>query len=303
MELRRSEIELSSVISQAVEASRPLADSSGHEMHVSLSAEPIWLLADSARLAQVFGNLLNNSCKYTPPGGRIWIHAERQGGEAIVTVSDNGTGIPPDKIDSIFDMFTQVDRSLERSQGGLGIGLTLVKRLVEMHGGSVAAKSAGQGQGSEFVVRLPILAERSEAVQPPAAAAQPPLSSRRILIADDNKDAAESLSMLLQITGHETFMAHDGVEAIAAAEKHRPDVILLDIGMPRLNGLDVCHRIRKEPWGSGITIIALTGWGQEEDRRQSHEAGFDGHLVKPVDYNALLELLGSMNARAEAGRN
>jgi len=148
-----------------------------------------------------------------------------------------------------------------------------------------------------------VLAERTETAKPPAAALQPPLSGRRILIADDNKDAAESLSMLLQITGHETFMAHDGVEAIAAAEKHRPDVILLDIGMPRLNGLDVCHRIRKEPWGSGITIIALTGWGQEEDRRQSHEAGFDGHLVKPVDYNALLELLGSMNARAEAGRN
>jgi PAS domain S-box-containing protein len=294
LELRQSDVTLGAVIRQAVEASRPLVDAAGHELRVVLPNEPIILHADPARLAQVFGNLLNNSCKYTSPGGVISISAVRDGGDVLVSVRDNGTGIPPDKIDRIFDMFTQVDRPLERAQGGLGIGLTLVKRLVEMHGGSIEAKSDGQGKGSEFVVRLPVL-EKAAGVAVTGAEQPAPVQSRRILIVDDNKDSAESLSMLLQITGNETFMAHDGVEAIRAAEKHRPEVMLLDIGMPDMNGHDVCRHVREQPWGKDIVTIALTGWGQEEDRRKSHEAGFDGHLVKPVDYNALQELLGSLH--------
>jgi PAS domain S-box-containing protein len=294
LELRRSRVELSSVIQHAVEAVRPLVDSAGHELVVTLPDEPTHLQADPARLAQVFGNLLTNSCKYTPPGGTIWVTAERLGTEITVTVGDTGSGIPSDRLDVIFEMFAQVDRPLERSQGGLGIGLTLVKRLVEMHGGSIEARSAGEGRGSEFIVRLPIPVETSEAATPALGTTQEALQNRRILIVDDNEDSAESLAMLLSITGNETHMAHDGIAAIEAIEKHRPEVVLLDIGLPKLNGHDVCRRVRQESWGKDIVLIALTGWGQDEDRRKSREAGFDGHLVKPVDYDALLTLLESM---------
>jgi PAS domain S-box-containing protein len=293
LELRRNEVELSSVIQQAVEVARPLIDAEGHNLTVDLPAEPIYLNADRARLAQVFGNLLNNSCKYTRANGKIALSAKRVEGEVVVSVKDDGAGIPPDKLDSIFDMFMQVDRTAERSQGGLGIGLTLVKRLVEMHGGSIEAKSAGEGQGSEFVVRLPVL---GKSAQVSAAASDAPVASsaqRRILIVDDNKDSADSLAMLLEITGNKTYMAHDGVEAVEAIEKHRPEVVLLDIGLPKLDGHEVCRRVREQPWGKDIVVIALTGWGQEDDRRRSEEAGFNGHLVKPVDYDKLLELLGS----------
>jgi PAS domain S-box-containing protein len=294
LELRQSQVELSAVIQLAVEASRPLADSAGHELRVSLPEEPIYLLADPARLAQVFGNLLNNSCKYTGPGGTIRVTAARLESDVAVTVQDTGIGIPADRLDSIFDMFTQVDRSLERSQGGLGIGLTLVKRLVQMHGGSIEARSAGEGHGSEFVVRLPILSGPSTAVTPAATGAQELSHPRRILVVDDNEDAAFSLALLLKIAGNETHVAHDGVAAIEAAGTHRPEVVLLDIGLPKLSGYEVCRRIREQSWGKDIVLIALTGWGQEQDRRKSRDAGFDGHLVKPVDYPALLELLSSL---------
>jgi PAS domain S-box-containing protein len=293
LELRKADVELSAVINQAVEASRPLLESMRHELHVIPAGEPIHLDADAARLAQVFANLLNNSAKYTSPGGKIEVKTERRGGEAVVTVKDNGAGIPPDRLDSIFEMFNQIQGSLERSQGGLGIGLTLVRRLVQMHGGSVQADSAGEGKGSEFVVRLPIL-EARPAAGPRPAPARAPATTRRILVVDDNRDAAESLAMLLNITGHKTFTAHDGAEALEAAAEHRPEVVLLDIGLPSLNGYEVCRRIREEPWGKAVTLIALTGWGQEEDRRRSHEAGFDGHLVKPVNYQALMALLDSL---------
>jgi PAS domain S-box-containing protein len=292
LDLRRSQLELSSVIQQAVEVARPLIDAAGHHLTVDLPAEPIYLNADRARLAQVFGNLLNNSCKYTRANGAISVRARREGDEVQVTVRDNGAGIPPDKLNSIFEMFMQVDRTAERSQGGLGIGLTLVKRLAEMHGGSIAARSDGEGHGSEFVVRLPVLQIPPE-VSSSATDAPAELSSqRRILIVDDNKDSADSLALLLEITGNKTYMAHDGVEALEAIEKHRPDVVLLDIGLPRLDGHEVCRRVREQPWGKDIVVIALTGWGQEDDRRKSEEAGFNGHLVKPVDYDKLLELLG-----------
>ena len=292
LELRRSEVELSSVIQQAVEVARPLVDSAGHHLTIDLPDEPIYLNADRARLAQLFGNLLNNSCKYTRPEGTVSLSARRDGDEVVVSVKDNGAGIPQDKLDSIFDMFMQVDRTSDRSQGGLGIGLTLVKRLAEMHGGSVEARSEGEGKGSEFIVRLPVL--RSAVGEKPGpgveAESQP---KRRVLIVDDNRDSADSLSMLLEITGNKTYMAHDGVEAVEAIEKHRPEVVLLDIGLPRLDGHEVCRRVREKPWGKEIVMIALTGWGQEDDRRKSEEAGFNGHLVKPVDYDKLLELLDS----------
>jgi CheY-like chemotaxis protein len=255
--------------------------------------EPIYLRADPIRLAQVFGNLLNNSYKYTSPGGKITVTAERHGADAVVTVEDNGVGIPADKLDSIFEMFTQVDQSLERSQGGLGIGLTLVKRLVELHDGSVEARSVGKGHGSEFVVRLPMAIESPETTKSGPIAAQEPAHPRRILVVDDNEDAVSTLSILLRVTGNETYAAHDGATALEAAENHRPDVVLLDIGLPTLNGYEVCRRIRQQPWGQEMVLIALTGWGQDADRRMSREAGFDGHLVKPVDHAALMALLES----------
>ncbi|HET8781565.1 MAG TPA: PAS domain S-box protein [Pyrinomonadaceae bacterium] len=292
LELRRSEVELSSVIEQAVEVARPLIDAAGHNLVVDLPTEPIYLNADRARLAQVFGNLLNNSSKYTTPNGQISLSAMRTGDEVLVSVRDDGAGIPPDKLDSIFDMFMQVDRSADQSHGGLGIGLTLVKRLVEMHGGSIEARSRGEGQGSEFVVQLPTL---QKAAQASKAADDTPAEStpqRRILIVDDNIDSADSLAMLLEITGNKTYMAHDGVEAVEAIEKHRPEVVLLDIGLPKLDGHEVCRRVREQPWGKDIVVIALTGWGQEDDRRKSEEVGFNGHLVKPVDYDKLLQLIG-----------
>ena len=296
LELRRSEVELSSVIQQAVEVARPLIDSAGHKLTIDLPDKPIYLNADRARLAQVFGNLLNNSSKYTRPAGTISLSAKQMDGEVFVTVKDNGAGIPQDKLDSIFDMFMQVDRTSEQSQAGLGIGLTLVKRLTEMHGGSIEAKSAGEGRGSEFVVRLPVLSNAAVLSKPEPEVQ--PAPERRILIVDDNRDSADSLAMLLEITGNKTYMAHDGVEAVEAVEKYRPEVVLLDIGLPRLDGHEVCRRVRQQPWGKNIIFIALTGWGQEDDRRKSEEAGFNGHLVKPVDYDKLLALLGSLTSRS-----
>jgi signal transduction histidine kinase len=295
MELRKQRVELASIVHHAAEACRPLGDSLGHEVAVTLPPEPVYLNADAARLAQVFQNLLNNACKYTEPGGRVWLTAERQAGDVVVTVKDTGVGIPPDKLASIFDMFTQVDASRERARGGLGIGLALVKRLVEMHDGTVEARSEGPGRGSEFVVRLPVLTETLPAAQQATAAAKERAAvARRILVVDDNADSAESLTMLLQVSGHETHMAHDGREALAAAERFRPEVVLMDIGLPRLNGYDAARHIREQPWGKDMVLVALTGWGQEEDRRKSKEAGFDLHMVKPVDLDLLMERLASL---------
>jgi PAS domain S-box-containing protein len=291
LELRQGQVELAAVVQQAVEAARPLAEAARHQLQVSVPAEPCHLYADSARLAQVFGNLLTNSCKYTPAGGRIALAAVCDGNNVTVSVKDNGAGIPPDKLDRIFDMFMQVDRDMERSQDGLGIGLTLVKRLVEMHGGTVEAKSGGEGKGTEIIVRLPLRDGPAPAEAPQPTAEQALSRTRRILVVDDNTDAADSLAMLLKLMGVETFIANDGLEALDAAREQRPDVILLDIGLPIMNGYEVCRRLRGEPWGKAMIIFALTGWGQEEDRRRSMEAGFDGHLVKPVEPSELFEQL------------
>jgi len=293
--LRKAPVELASILHHSVEASRPLAKASRHQVDVTLPSEPIHVQADATRLAQVFSNILNNACKYTEPGGRIGLTAERANGDAVVTITDSGAGIPPDKLDEIFELFTQVDRTLERSQGGLGLGLALAKRLVEMHQGSIQAFSNGPGTGSRFVVRLPVIAQPQQREVP---ATLQPAAPRRILVVDDNPDTAASLAMLLKMTGNETSTANDGLAAVDAAEAFHPDVILLDIGLPKLNGLDVCRRIREQPWGQRIVMVALTGWGQEDDRRKSQEAGFDHHMVKPLDYNELMKLLASLDAKA-----
>ena len=296
LSLRKEPVELAAIVNQAIETCRPLLDRNKHELTVSLPAEPIRLNGDAVRLAQVFGNLLNNACKYTLAGGRISLTAEIVGSEAVVIVKDNGVGIPAGMLSNIFDMFTQVDRSLERSTGGLGLGLTLVQQLVRMHDGQIEASSDGRpGMGSEFTVRLPIGTELP--VQDPTrtqslVSAAP--GQRRILVIDDNKDSAESLGMLLKLTGHDAHVGHDGVQALEMAERLRPGVIVLDIGLPQLNGYDACRQIRAAPWGGDIVMIALTGWGQEEDRKLSKEAGFDYHIVKPVDHVELMRLLGSL---------
>jgi CheY-like chemotaxis protein len=244
---------------------------------------------------------LNNAAKYSERSSRIFLTAERQGSDAVVSVRDSGIGMTQEILPRVFEMFAQVDRSLERSRGGLGIGLTLVKRLVEMHGGNVEARSDGPGKGSEFIVRLPIPIEHTPRQPEAKGADEPAVASerRRILVADDNKDAATSLSMILSLLGYETCTAYDGSEALKAAAECRPDVALLDIGMPKMNGYDVAKRIREQPWGEDIVLIAVTGWGQTEDQQRSLEAGFDHHLVKPVDPNALAKLLASLAGRRE----
>jgi PAS domain S-box-containing protein len=292
LELRKAHVPLSSVIENAVETARPLIDARGHTLTINLPAERVLLDADLTRLSQVFWNLLSNSAKYTDPGGRIELFAECRDGEVEVRVKDNGIGIPADAIPRLFTLFSQVNRGADRAQGGLGIGLALVKGLVEMHGGRVCARSAGQGEGSEFVVRLPLVrTERPPAAAPPAADGAAACAPRRVLVVDDNRDDAASLGMLLSIEGHDARTAHDGIEALELAEAFRPDVILLDLGLPKLNGHDTCRRIRQEPWGQSICIVAVTGWGHDDDRLRSREAGFDHHLVKPIDPAALEQVL------------
>jgi PAS domain S-box-containing protein len=294
IELRRSRVLLADVVSSAVEIARPAIEAAGHELTVALPPEPIHLDADLTRLAQVFGNLLNNSAKFTDRRGQIWLTATRDGEQAQVTVRDTGIGIPAAALPQIFDLFNQVNQSIERSSGGLGIGLALVRGLVEMHGGTVEAASPGHGQGSTFTVRLPMLKDREEAspVEPAEQGPDPAAGSqRRILVVDDNRDSAASMATMLQLLGNETLIAHDGLEAIESAARFRPQVILMDIGMPGLNGYEATRRIREQPWGPQVAIIALTGWGQEVDRLRSKEAGCDHHLVKPVDLSRLKQLL------------
>lgn len=298
MELIKERVGLAAVVGSAVETSRPLIDHMGHDLRVDLPTRPVWLDADPTRLAQVFMNLLNNAAKYSDRGGRIRLAAEVRGDEVEVVVRDRGIGIPLDKLGSIFDLFSQVDRSLEKSQGGLGIGLSLVRRLVEMHGGTVEARSSGPGQGAEFVVRLPVATGPAEATLAAAGGDdRSPRSALRVLIADDNRDGADSLADMLVLMGNDTRTAYDGEEAVRGAVAFRPDVVLLDIGMPKLNGHDTCRRIRELPWGGAVVLIALTGWGQQEDVRRSRDAGFDHHLVKPVDPVALMKLLSGLSPR------
>jgi CheY-like chemotaxis protein len=250
---------------------------------------------DRTRLAQVFANLLNNAVRYTDPGGHIRLAAEQQGSDAVVSVRDDGAGIPGEKLDAIFEMFTQVGRKQGRSQGGLGIGLNLVRGLVELHGGTVEARSDGPGRGSEFVVRLPALLSPGGGQQGGGPNGETHRGSpHRILVVDDNRDGADSLAMMLGVMGHDARTAYDGQQALEAAAAFRPDVLLLDIGLPKLNGYEVARRVRGQPWGTEVVLIAQTGWGQEEARCRSKEAGFNFHLVKPVDPAALQKLLAGL---------
>jgi PAS domain S-box-containing protein len=290
--LQMGPVDLAAVVVRAVEISRPLIDARKHSLEVSLPEQAVWVEGDSTRLAQVLSNLLNNAAKYSEEGGRIDLTVEPSGGEAVLRVRDTGVGIAADMLSHIFEMFTQVQSSVGRSQGGLGIGLTLVRSLVELHGGSVEAHSGGLGHGSEFVVRLPLLQEAA----PPAAAGakqQRPckVAARNVLIVDDNQDAADSLALLLRRRGQEVRTAYDGPAALDLARAQPPDVVLLDIGMPGMDGLEVARRLRLDLGLKQALLVALTGYGQDEDRRRSQEAGFDTHLVKPVDLDTLEGLL------------
>jgi PAS domain S-box-containing protein len=304
IELRKEPIEVAAVVRTAVETSRPLIEAAGHQLAVSLPPAPITLDGDPVRLAQVISNLLNNAAKYTESGGQIWLTVRREAGGIAISVRDNGTGIPPDMLPKIFELFMQVDRNLERAQGGLGIGLTLVKSLVELHGGSVTAASDGPGQGSEFVVHLPLASASAPAL--PAVEKERPASvlpRRQVLVVDDNRDAAQSLGMLLSVLGADVKVAFSGPEALKAIAAHRPDVVLLDIGMPGMDGHEVARQIRLQAELAQVTLIALTGWGQEEDRRKSESAGFDFHLTKPADMSALQALLLSLEGKQHGGRS
>ncbi|HEX7283581.1 MAG TPA: ATP-binding protein, partial [Vicinamibacterales bacterium] len=294
VELRTAVIDVADAVGDAVETSRPLIESNGQRLSVSLPSSPVHVNADRTRLAQVFANLLNNSAKFSDAGQPIAIAVTQEGGQAVVRVTDAGIGIPRDALPKIFDMFGQADGVFHRGKGGLGIGLSLVRRIAEMHGGTVEAHSEGAGRGSEFVVRIPAIEPRQPAVNATAAAASVSNHKRRILVVDDNTDAAESLAALLSISGHETRLAHDGLQAVEEAREFKPDVVFLDIGMPSIDGHETARRIRQEPWGRDMVLVALTGWGQLEDRRRSKEAGFNHHLVKPADPNVVAKLIASL---------
>ncbi len=301
IELRRKPMELATAILNAVETSRPLIDEAGHQLAISIPPQPLTLNADSVRLSQIIANLLNNAAKYTDPGGQIWLTAQPEGEEVAISVRDTGIGIPRDKLSHVFEMFAQIQSVGRRTTGGLGIGLTLVKRLAEMHGGRVEAVSAGTGQGSEFTIRLPL--EKSKPEPPPSPEPRLPdprtsLAERRILVVDDNRDAADSLGLFLKFMGAAVHVAYDGASALESLPEFRPEIVLLDVGMPVLDGFEVARRMRQLPEGQNILLVAVTGWGQEEDRRHTADAGFDQHLVKPVDPVMLQNLLAAFDPEA-----
>jgi two-component system CheB/CheR fusion protein len=298
IELRRERVELEAVIRSAVETSQPFIEAGGHQLVLDVPAEPLTLEADPIRLAQVFANLLNNAAKYTEKPSRIWLTAGREGGSAVVSIRDQGIGIPAELLPHVFEMFTQVDTARRGSQSGLGIGLSLARNLVQLHGGTVTATSAGPGEGSEFVVRLPLAgglrADRTKAPADPAS-----LHPLRVLVVDDNRDAADSLAMMLKFLGAEVRVVYEGPAALREMESFSPNLLLLDLGMPDMDGYEVARRIREHPAFHDVILIALTGWGQEEDRRRSHTSGFDHHLIKPTGIDALRALLASAGSRGE----
>ncbi len=299
LQLRKERVELASIVQSAVAAIRPLIDEHHHKLAVALPPAPMLLDADPTRLAQVFSNLLNNAAKYSEEGGSIALCAEQRADEVVVHVTDKGIGIPAEHLPRIFDMFAQVDTAFERSQGGLGIGLSLVKALVEMHGGRIEAHSDGTGKGSEFRVRLPLVLTQPSPVSQQPSEGDGKIASGakcRILVVDDNRLSSNSTAMLLRLMGYELATAYDGVAGIESARAFRPDVILLDIGLPRLNGYETARRIRQQPWGESVFLIAVTGYGQEEDRRRCLEAGFDYHMVKPVNFAELEKKLAEVGA-------
>lgn len=291
IELKRERVDLASLIGHAVEMSQPFIQAAGHELSVSYAQQPLLVYADPVRISQVFANLLNNAAKYTDHGGRIHLSAYRKGDEAVVRVSDTGVGIPPNMLPRIFDLFTQVDHNLGRAKEGVGIGLALVRSLLNLHGGQVEARSDWPGRGSEFTVRLPLIEAPPDDVIKEGSSMSSPSSSRRVLVVDDNHDVADSLVMLLECLGANVRVAYDGLSALESLSEFEPEIALVDIGMPGMDGYETARRIRERPQGRELILIALTGWGQEEDRRRTKEVGFDCHLVKPVNDDVLQDLL------------
>ena len=313
IQLHREPIDLEVVVARAVETARPLIDFYGHGLTISLPAEPVHVEGDLTRLAQALANLLNNAAKFTERGGHIWLTARHDESDVLISVKDTGIGIAPELLDHVFELFTQADRSLDRSQGGLGIGLTLVKTIIEEHGGRVQATSPGLGKGSEFIVRLPALVEDLSPSSSPKRGAEPTPHSllgkaaggvsehRRILVVDDNKDAAETLAVLLRMWDHEVQTAADGPAALAAVSEFRPELVFLDIGLPSMNGYEVAKRLRSQPELRDTVLVAMTGYGQDDARQEANEAGFDHYLVKPVPPEVLQEFLAvqASNQRAQ----
>ena len=295
IELRKETLDIAGVVNAAIEASRPLIDAAGHTLEIDLPREPVWINADQLRLAQVMSNLLNNAAKYTPHHGRIALSVTSTGPEAVIRIIDNGVGIPLDRQSDVFRLFSQVGDHREQSQGGLGIGLALVKQLVELHGGSVDVTSEGAGHGSVFSVRLPQVAPPGiEAAATPSSEAAQSAASLKILIVDDSVLIADTLGLMLEDIGHDCRLAHDGPTALRVAKDYRPDVILLDIGLPGMDGYQVCRALREDEQFKTTLIIAQTGWGQAKDRAMASEAGFDHHLTKPVMIDDLVKLLSSL---------
>ena len=300
--LRRERLALTTVVEHALEIAQPRIEEHGHSLSLSLPAMPLQVDGDMTRLAQVFSNLLINAAKYTPAGGRLGLAMEAVGEEVEVRVSDNGIGISAEQMPRLFEMFAQGDSLTDRAQGGMGIGLSLARGLVDMHGGRISAHSAGVGQGSEFVVRLPLATSAAAVAMAAAASAEAaaPVPACRVLVADDLRDSADSLALLIELMGHAVEIAYDGEEALRTAERFRPDIVLLDLGMPKLDGFEVSRRIRAAPWGASVRLVAQSGWGQDEDRRRTAEAGFDHHLVKPIDPTALEVLMRKLAVAAGA---
>ncbi|MDB6062734.1 MAG: hypothetical protein JWM78_2837 [Verrucomicrobiaceae bacterium] len=291
LELRKEHLDLSAAMLAAMESAGPLVRRQAHELIVNLPAAPIRLDADPTRLTQMLLNLLNNAAKYTPVGGKIWLSAERQGSEAVLTVRDSGIGIAAEHLDSVFDMFSQLAPALERSQGGLGVGLALVRGLVTLHAGTISARSEGFGKGSTFEIRLPLLDVQAEAAKVAVKTSAVKTAGLRILVVDDNEDAIATLAMLLRMQGHTVEVAIDGAAALQQAEAFIPQLVLLDIGLPVMNGYEVARHIRREAWGQNMVLVALTGWGQADDKLKATEAGFDHHLTKPIDFDSLRAIL------------
>ncbi|MDB5748711.1 MAG: hybrid sensor histidine kinase/response regulator [Massilia sp.] len=302
VDLKKLEVDLAAILAVAVETSAPLMDASGHTFTLAIAPEPMHLFADPTRIIQAVSNLLNNAAKYTPRGGAISLSAAREGDEAVISIADNGVGIAESQIESVFTMFSQVGKSIERSQGGLGIGLSLVRQLVGLHGGTVLARSAGLDAGSVFTIRLPLAISDQDLLSAPGIVGEPlDAASLNILIADDNADAADSMSDVMAMLGHECSVAYDGAQALAVAKASRPDAIFLDIGMPFLNGYETALAIRKTDGIEGTVLIALTGWGGADERAKSSLAGFDHHITKPANLDTLTTLLASIAAKKRAG--
>jgi signal transduction histidine kinase len=302
--LRRERVNVADIVGRAIETNRPLIDAKRHELRVEVPSHSVHVDGDITRLTQVVGNLVHNAAKYTDDGGEIRISVERRPEDAVIHVKDTGIGIPSDMLSRVFDLFTQVERPLNRKQGGLGVGLAMVQRLVEMHGGRVTAQSEGIGRGTEIVVQLPLHIDTdSDRLRDGAATEIEPVSTicRRILVVDDNRDAADSIALLLEVAGHNVRTAYDGPDALNLASVFKPDVVILDLGLPSMDGFEIARQIEEQSWGKDIALVALTGWGQQEDYRRTSDAGFDAHLVKPVAPEELLKILAHVSSEQRPG--